>query len=146
MVPASRKRPRAFGRALEADPEHKRQPSCWRNTKETLAEGVIAALTSRARSPELRQTDLRAALSLSQNLGFDIILTRRQVYRLHCSPRMLLEQAMPDVDHDQDFTGVGPNTILLARHQEKRGQYEDQLVRILGVNIRAKEMADILKG
>lgn len=46
------------------------------------------------------------------------------------------------------YRKIGPNTILLALdNKEKRGQYEDQLVRTFALNtVRAKEMSDILKG
>ncbi|MDH5709012.1 MAG: hypothetical protein OEY75_07825, partial [Hylemonella sp.] len=46
------------------------------------------------------------------------------------------------------YRKIGPNTILLAQDsKEKRGQYEDQVVRSFELNtVRAKDMADILKG
>jgi len=46
------------------------------------------------------------------------------------------------------YRKIGPNTILVALdNKEKRGQYEDQLVRTFTLNtVRAKEMADIIKG
>jgi general secretion pathway protein D len=46
------------------------------------------------------------------------------------------------------YKRIGPNTILIAPDtKEKRGQYEDHLVRTFQLNIvRAKEMADIIKG
>ncbi len=46
------------------------------------------------------------------------------------------------------YKKIGANTILVAPDsKEKRGQYEDHLVRTFQMNtVRAKEMADILKG
>jgi len=46
------------------------------------------------------------------------------------------------------YRKIGPNSILLAMDsKEKRDQYEDELVRTFSLNtIKAKEMADILKG
>ncbi len=46
------------------------------------------------------------------------------------------------------YRKIGPNTILLAQDsKDKRGQYEDQVVRTFELNtVRAKDMADILKG
>lgn len=46
------------------------------------------------------------------------------------------------------YRKIGPNSILLAMDsKEKRGQYEDEVMRTFSLNtIRAKEMADILKG
>jgi general secretion pathway protein D len=46
------------------------------------------------------------------------------------------------------YRKIGPNSILLAMDsKEKRGQYEDEVMRTFSLNtIRAKDMADILKG
>ena len=46
------------------------------------------------------------------------------------------------------YKKIGANTILVAPDsKEKRGQYEDHMVRMFHMNtVRAKEMADILKG
>lgn len=46
------------------------------------------------------------------------------------------------------YRKIGPNTILVAQdNKDKRSQYEDQVVRTFELNtVRAKEMADILKG
>lgn len=46
------------------------------------------------------------------------------------------------------YRKIGPNTILVAfDNKDKRGQYEDLVVKSFALNtIRAKEMADIIKG
>lgn len=46
------------------------------------------------------------------------------------------------------YRKIGSNTILVAMDsKEKRGQYEDQIVRTFELNtVRAKDMADIIKG
>jgi general secretion pathway protein D len=100
-----------------------------------------------------RQTDLRTAFEfVAKSFGIDVIFDEA----IKSTPVTLFAK---DVTFEQAlnlilvttktfYKRVGPSTILIAPDsKEKRGQYEDQLVRTFQLSsIRAKDMADVLKG
>jgi general secretion pathway protein D len=100
-----------------------------------------------------RQTDLKQAFEfLAKSFGVNVIFDEGA----KSVPVTLFGK---DVTFDQGlnlllattksfYKRIGPNTILIAPDtKEKRGQYEDHLVRTFQLNVvRAKDMADILKG
>jgi general secretion pathway protein D len=111
-------------------------------------------ITSRAPiTLTFRQTDLRTAFEfVAKSFGIDVIFDES----IKSTPVTLFakdatfEQALNLilVTTKTFYKKVGPSTILIAPDsKEKRGQYEDQLVRTFQLSsIRAKDMADVLKG
>jgi general secretion pathway protein D len=148
---------RLLRRALEAYSEHKRAAELLaRNEKETLDEEAADRLVLTSRAPvtlNFRQTDLRAAFEfVAKSFGVDIIFDEgvKSVPITLFAKDVTFEQAISLMltTTKTFYKKVGPNTILLAPDsKEKRGQYEDQVIRTFQLSsIRAKEMADILKG
>lgn len=148
---------RLFARVLEADPEHKRATeSLAKFDKEALEEESADRLMLTSRAPitlNFRQTDLRAAFEfVAKSFGVDIIFDEgvKSVPITLFAKDVTFEQAISLMltTTKTFYSKVGVNTILLAPDtKEKRGQYEDQIVRTFQLSsIRAKEMADILKG
>lgn len=148
---------RLLARALEADPEHKRAAeSLAKYEKESLEEEGADRLMLTSRAPitlNFRQTDLRAAFEfVAKSFGVDIIFDEgvKSVPITLFAKDVTFEQAISLMltTTKTFYSKVGVNTILLAPDtKEKRGQYEDQIVRTFQLSsIRAKEMADILKG
>ena len=147
---------RQFQRALEAWPDHREAKAALaelrKETDEKLAEGL--ALTSKKPiTLNFRQTDLRQAFEfLAKAFGVNVIFDDA----VKSLPVTLFAK---DVTFEQGlnlllntsrtfYKRIGGNTILVAPDtKEKRGQYEDHLVRTFYMNsVRAKEMADILRG
>ena len=147
---------RQFQRALETWPEHKEARAALaelrKESDDKLAEGL--ALTSKAPvTLNFRQTDLRQAFEfLAKAFGVNLIFDDA----VRSAPVTLFAR---DVTFEQGlnlllntsrtfYKRIGTNTILIAPDtKEKRGQYEDHLVRTFYMNtVRAKEMADILRG
>lgn len=148
---------RLLARALEADPEHKRATeSLAKYEKESLEEESADRLVLKSRAPitlNFHQTDLRAAFEfVAKSFGVDIIFDEgvKSVPITLFVKDVTFEQAISLMltTTKTFYSKVGVNTILLAPDtKEKRGQYEDQIVRTFQLSsIRAKEMADILKG
>jgi general secretion pathway protein D len=147
---------RQFQRALDAYPDHKDATAALaelgKEDQEKLSEGL--ALTSKAPiTLNLRQTDLKQAFEfLAKSFGVNVIFDEA----VKSVPVTLFAK---DVTFEQGlslllttsrtfYKKIGANTILVAPDsKDKRGQYEDHLVRTFHMNtVRAKEMADILKG
>jgi general secretion pathway protein D len=147
---------RQFQRVLEIYPNHKEAADALaamkKQDQDKLTEGL--ALTSKAPiTLNFRQTDLKQAFEfLAKSFGINVIFDEG----VKSVPVTLFAK---DVTFDQGlslllttsktfYKKIGPNTIILAPDsKEKRGQYEDHLVRTFQLNtVRAKEMADILKG
>ena len=148
---------RLLRRALETHPEHKRAAeSLARYEKVLLDEEAVDRLILTSRAPvtlNFRQTDLRAAFEfVAKSFGVDIIFDEgvKSVPITLFAKDVTFEQAISLMltTTKTFYKKVGPNTILLAPDtKEKRGQYEDQIIRTFQLSsIRAKEMADILKG
>lgn len=148
---------RLLKRALDAHPGHKRAAELLsRFEKQELDEEGADRLALTSRAPitlNFRQTDLRTAFEfIAKSFGVDVIFDES----VKSAPVTLFakdatfEQALSLMltTTKTFYKKVGPNTILIAPDsKEKRGQYEDQLVRTFHLSsIRAKEMADIIKG
>lgn len=148
---------RILKRALDAYPSHKRAAELLaRFEKQELDEESADRLALTSRAPitlNFRQTDLRTAFEfIAKSFGVDVIFDDS----VKSAPVTLFakdatfEQALSLMltTTKTFYKKVGPNTILIAPDsKEKRGQYEDQLVRTFHLSsIRAKEMADVLKG
>lgn len=147
---------RRFKKTLEAYPQHKEAALKLAEIekKEFGAASENLALTSTAPiTLNFRETDIRDAYEfLTKSFGVNVVFDDG----VKNAPVTLFAK---DVTFEQGlglllatsktfYRKIGPNTILLALdNKEKRGQYEDQLVRTFALNtVRAKEMTDILKG
>lgn len=146
-----------FRQALEIYPRHKEAASALEQLNRDLLAGEEAdGVVLKSRAPitlNLRQSDLRQAFEfLGKSFGVNVIFDEA----VRNTPVTLFAK---DVSFDQGlrlllsvsgtfYKKVGPNTILIAPDsKEKRGQYEDHVVRTFQLNsAKAKEMADILKG
>jgi general secretion pathway protein D len=147
---------RQFQRALEAWPDHREARAAAaelrKESEDKLAEGL--ALTSKAPiTLNFRQTDLKQAFEfIAKAFGVNVIFDEA----VKSVPVTLFAR---DVTFEQGlnlllnttrtfYKRIGANTILVAPDtKEKRGQYEDHLMRTFYMNtVRAKEMADILRG
>jgi general secretion pathway protein D len=117
-----------------------------------LSQGLALSSTAPV-TLNFRQTDLKQAFEfLAKSFGVNVIFDEA----IKSVPVTLFGK---DVTFDQGlnlllattkmfYKRIGPNTLLIAPDtKEKRGQYEDHLVHTFQLNvIRAKDMADILKG
>jgi general secretion pathway protein D len=147
---------RQFERALQAYPDHKPATAALaelsREEQENLSEGL--ALTSKAPiTLNFRQTDLKQAFEfLARAFGVNVIFDEavKPVPVTLFAKDVTFEQGLNLLltTSKSFYKRIGPNTILVAPDsKDKRGQYEDHLVRTFHMNtVRAKEMADILKG
>ncbi len=142
--------------AVGAYPAHKEAAAALAALEEKETEELTRGLALTSRAPvtlNFRQTDLRQAFEfLARSFGVNIIFDEG----VKSAPVTLFTK---DVTFDQGLNlllttsrmfhkRIGPNTILIAPDsKEKRGQYEDHLVRNFQLNvIRAKDLAEILKG
>src|SRR6266571_4841736 len=120
--------------------------------QEKLSEGF--ALTSKAPiTLNFRQTDLKQAFEfLARSFGVNVIFDEavKSVPLTLFAKDVTFEQGLSLLltTSKTFYKKIGANTILVSPDsKEKRGQYEDHLVRTFQMNtVRAKEMADILKG
>ncbi len=147
---------RQFQKALEAYPDHKEATTALAELKkedqEKFSEGF--ALTSKAPvTLNFRQTDLKQAFEfLAKAFGVNVIFDEsvKAVPVTLFAKEVTFEQGLNLLlaTSRTFYKKIGPNTMLVAPDsKEKRGQYEDHLVRTFHMNtVRAKEMADILKG
>ncbi len=143
-------------KALEAYPDHKdaAQRLAQIEKQEQGAGGSGLALNSSAPiTLNFRETEIRDAYEfLAKSFGVNVVFDDS----VKNAPLTLFAK---DVTFEQGlslllttsktfYRRIGPNTILLAQdNKEKRSQYEDQVVRTFELNtVRAKDMADILKG
>jgi general secretion pathway protein D len=146
---------RQLEKALDTYPWHKQAEAALMALKAEeegkLSEGL--ALNSNAPvTLNFRQTDLKQAFEfLGKSFGVNVIYDEGT----KSVPVTLYGK---DVTFDEGlnlllattkmfYKRIGPNTILIAPDtKEKRGQYEDHVVRTFQLNVvRAKDMADILK-
>lgn len=145
-----------FQRALQAYPRHQgaaAAESAMESAEREESEGGLALSSRTPVTLNFRQIDLKQAFEfLARSFGINIIFDEG----LKSVPVTLMAK---DVTFEQGLNllltttksfskRIGPNTLLIAPDtKEKRGQYEDHLVRSFSLNtVRAKEMADILKG
>lgn len=142
--------------ALDVYPFYKEAAALLAQLKEQEQKKQTEGLALASKAPitlNFRQTDLKQAFEfLAKSFGVNIIFDED----VKSVPVTLFAK---DVTFDQGlsllltttrmfYKKIGANTILLAPDtKEKRGQYEDYLIRTFQLNsIRAKEMANILKG
>lgn len=147
---------RLFQRALDTWPDHREAKAALAGLKQEQEEKLSEGLALSSKAPitlNFRQTDLKQAFEfLARAFGINVIFDES----IKSVPVALFAQ---DVSFEQGlnlllattktfYKRIGPNTILLAPDtKEKRGQYEDHLVRTFHMNtVRAKEMADMLRG
>lgn len=148
---------RSLQAALQANPDHK--PA--RELANELQKQLVAkqdpeqfALSSRAPiTLNFRQTDLKTAFEfIAKSFGVTVIFDEgiKSVPVTLFAQDVTFEQALNLMfaTHKVFYKKIGNNTILLIPDtKEKRGQYEDHLVRSFQLNtVKAKDMADILKG
>lgn len=158
LVEAERKNEAAakFNQALELYPRHKDAKSALDELRKEQKDREEEGLVLKSHDPitlNFRQSDLKQAFEfLGKSFGVNIIFDEA----VRSAPVTLFAK---DVTFDQGlnlllsvtksfYRKIGPNSILVAPdNKDKRGQYEDHVVRTFQLNaIKAKEMADILKG
>jgi general secretion pathway protein D len=129
---------RQFQRTLEVYPDHKEAAAALAELKKQDQEKAFEGLALSSKAPitlNFRQTDLKQSFEfLAKSFGVNVTFEQGLSLLLTTSKTF--------------YKKIGGNTILVAPDsKEKRGQYEDHLVRTFQMNtVRAKEMADILKG
>jgi general secretion pathway protein D len=147
---------RRFSQTLEIYPGHKDAAAKLADIqrKENERSGESLALSSTAPiTLNFRETDIRDAFEfLAKSFGVNVIFddaVKNNPVTLYAKD-ITFEQGLNLLLSTSKtfYKKLGPNTILLSLDsKEKRGQYEDQIVRVFHLNsIRAKEMSDILKG
>lgn len=147
---------RQYQKVLQIFPNHKDAAARLADLRKEEDDKMMDQLALSSRAPitlNFRQTDIKQAFEfLAKSFGVNVIFDET----VKSVPVTLFAK---DVTFDQGlnlllttskmfYKKIGANTILVAPDsKEKRGQYEDHLVRAFHLNtIRAKEMADILKG
>jgi general secretion pathway protein D len=147
---------RRFKRSLEVYPGQKDVAAKLAEIqrKESDRSGESLALSSSAPiTLNFRETDIRDAFEfLAKSFGVNVIFddaVKNNPVTLYAKD-ITFEQGLNLLLSTSKtfYKKLGPNTMLLSLDsKEKRGQYEDQIVRVFHLNsIRAKEMSDILKG
>ena len=148
---------RLLKRALDAYPGFKSVEELLARENKHLAEdesGDRLKVSSRAPiTLNFRQTDIRTAFEfIAKSFGIDVVFDDgvKTLPVTLFAKDVTFEEALSLIlaTTKTFYKKVGLNTILIApESKEKRGQYEDQMVRVFQLtNISAKEMADILKG
>jgi general secretion pathway protein D len=142
--------------ALDVYPAHRTAAATLAALDQRREEQATKGLALSSTAPitlNFRQTDLRQAFDfLAKSFGVNIIFDEG----VKSAPVTLMAKG---VTFDQGLNlllattkmfskRIGANTILIAAdNKEKRGQYEDHLVRTFQLNVvRAKDMADVVKG
>lgn len=148
---------RLLRRAIEAYPEFKlAEEMLAREIKQSADDEAGDRLKISSRAPitlNFRQTDIRTAFEfIAKSFGIDVVFDDgvKAIPVTLFAKNVTFEDALSLIltTTKTFYKKVGPNTILIAPdNKEKRGQYEDQMVRVFQLtNIYAKAMADILKG
>lgn len=147
---------RRFQRALDLYPDHKDAAAKLQEIKYRERERADEGLALSSSAPitlNFREIDIRDAFDfLARSFGVNVIYddgVKNTSINLYAKD-VTFEQGLNLLlaTSKTFYKKVGKNTILLSLDsKEKRGQYEDQLVKVFYLNsIRAKEMSDILKG
>lgn len=147
---------RRFQRALDLHPDHKEAAAKLQEIKSRERERADEGLALSSSAPitlNFRDIDIRDAFDfLARSFGVNVIFddgVKNTSINLYAKD-VTFEQGLNLLlaTSKTFYKKVGKNTILLSLdNKEKRGQYEDQLVKVFYLNaIRAKEMSDILKG
>ncbi|MGB5080898.1 MAG: secretin N-terminal domain-containing protein [Burkholderiales bacterium] len=147
---------RQFERTLDVYPGHKQAAAALAELKKEYEEKVSEGLALTSKAPitlNFRQTDLRQAFEfLAKSFGVNVIFDEsvKSVPVTLFAKDITFEQGLNLLlTTSKTFSKrIGANTILIAPDsKDKRGQYEDHLVRTFHMNsVRAKEVADMLKG
>ena len=141
---------------LEDYPDHKEAREKLVEVEKELQaqEGESLVLASKAPiTLNFRQTDLRTAFEfLAKSFGINVIFDEsfKSVPVTLFAKDVTFEQGLNLLLNTTKtfYKKIGPNTVLIAPDsKDKRGQYEDHIVRTFHLNtVTAKEMNDILKG
>jgi general secretion pathway protein D len=146
---------RKFARAREISPEHKEANAAYTALRKEAQDKAEEGMALTSRTPvtlNFRQSDLKQAFEfLAKSFGINVIFDEA----VKSVPVTLFAK---DVTFEQGLNllltttktfskRIGPNSVLIAQDsKEKRGQYEDHLVRTYQLNsAKAKETADHLK-
>lgn len=146
----------AFRKVLQVYPNHKEAVQALAEIEKQQQANATEGLALTSRAPitlNFRQTDLRTAFEfIAKSFGINVVFDEA----FKSTPVTLFAK---DVTFEQGlnllltttktfYKKIGPNTVLIIPDsKDKRGQYEDQIVRTFNLNtVRAKDMADILKG
>lgn len=146
----------SFSRAIALDPDHEASGQALKEIVRQKKEKTTHGLALSSKSPitlNFRRTSLRTAFEfIAKSFGVNVIFdesVKSTPVTLFAS-KVTFEQAINLLLSTTKtfYKKVGSNTIIIAPDtKEKRGQYEDQLVRTYNLNVvRAKSMADIIKG
>ncbi len=143
-------------RALEVCPDHKDSMIKLAEIEKQELGAASESLALSSSAPitlNFRETDIRDAYEfLTKSFGVNVIFddSLKNVAVTLYAKDVTFEQGLGLLlaTSKTFYRKIGPNTILVALdNKEKRGQYEDQLVRTFALNtVVAKEMADVLKG
>lgn len=143
-------------RVIDRSPGHRAAAASLAQLRKAEAESAGAGLALSSSEPvtlNFRQTDLRTAFEfLAKSFGINLMFDEafKSVPVTLYAKDVTFEQGLNLLlaTSKNFYKKLGPNTILIAPDsKEKRGQYEDHIVRNVQLNsIAAKEMADILKG
>lgn len=147
---------RRFQRALDLHPDYKEAAAKLQEIKVKERERADEGLALSSSAPitlNFRDIDIRDAFDfLAKSFGVNVIFddgVKNTAINLYAKD-VTFEQGLNLLlaTSKTFYKKVGRNTILLSLdNKEKRGQYEDQMVKVFYLNaIRAKEMSDILKG
>jgi general secretion pathway protein D len=148
---------KSFKMALQSYPDHKLAAEAYAALqKQDLAEQDSEQLALSSKAPitlNFRQTDLRTAFEfIAKSFGLNVIFDEgiKNVPVTLFAKDVTFEQALNLMftTNKTFYKKIGPNTIIIIPDtKDKRGQYEDHLVRAFQLNrIKAKDMNDILKG
>lgn len=146
----------ALRKTLQNYPDHKEAAKALAEMEKQQQVAATEGLALTSKAPitlNFRQTDLRTAFEfIAKSFGVSVVFDES----FKSMPVTLFAR---DVTFEQGlnllltttktfYKKIGPNTILIIPDsKDKRGQYEDQIVRTVNLStIRAKDMADILKG
>lgn len=145
-----------FKKALEVYPDQKESLTKLADIEKQELGAASESLALSSSAPitlNFRETDIRDAYEfLTKSFGVNVVFDDgvKNVPVTLYAKDVTFEQGLGLLlaTSKTFYRKIGPNTILVALDsKEKRGQYEDQLVRTFVLNtVRAKEMADILKG
>lgn len=147
---------RQYQKALQHFPNHKDATAALKALQKEEDDKVADKLALSSRAPitlNFRQTELRTAFEfIAKSFGINVIFDEavKSVPVTLFAKDVTFEQAVNLLLNTTKtfYKRIGPTSILVAPDtKEKRGQYEDNLMRTFHLNtMKAKEMADILKG
>lgn len=145
-----------YQKALKIYPDYKDASRALAEIQKEESEKTAGKFVLSSKTPialNFRQTDMRTAFEfIAKSFGVNVIFDegiKSQPVTLFAKD-VTFEQALNLMltTTKTFYKRIGPNSILVAPDtKEKRGQYEDYIVRTFSLNtVKAKEMAEILKG